>query len=256
MGRRDIKDTALVKDKVVLVTGAAGNLGAAVCRSLLADNDVIAAYHNQVPDIPSQLSWPVNTRTDTIGKRAWCVQADLNDSRDVARLVEVSLAKYDRVDVVVNAAADIRYHGRLIDSYYDTERPANQLATNTIAPFALISALFHYCWKDQSDDNFAHNRNVLNISSFSGMYVRESAGQAFYGASKAALNVLTLHLALELAPYSIRVNALSPPRFPETIPTEEVVAAISKISDGTATGEIVELASAHEKNVRKDDQRC
>jgi NAD(P)-dependent dehydrogenase (short-subunit alcohol dehydrogenase family) len=233
-----------MKEKVVLVTGAAGKLGAALCRSLLADNEVIAAYHDRLPDIPSQLSWPVDDRADANGNRAWCVQADLNDAGDLGRLVEVSLARHGRVDVVVNAAADIRYHGRLVESSFDPGRLAHQLAINAIAPVALISTLFHCCWKDQRDDNLIHNRNVINLSSFSGMYVEQSAGQAFYGASKAALNVLTLHLALELAPYAIRVNALCPSRFPETIPTEEVVAAISTISDGDASGEIVELTSS------------
>jgi NAD(P)-dependent dehydrogenase (short-subunit alcohol dehydrogenase family) len=232
-----------MKNKVVLVTGAAGKLGTALCRSLLVENQVIAAYHERVPEIPSQVSWPVSNHHDVSDNRAWCVQGDLNESNDIRRLLEVSLARHGRIDAVVNAAADIKYRGRLTDLCYDCSTASKQLAINSIAPFALISAIFHEAWKDERENNSEYNRNVINLSSFSGMYVSETNGQAFYGASKAALNILTLHLALELAPYGIRVNALCPSRFPDMVPTERVVAAIIEIADGTQTGEIVDLTS-------------
>ena len=131
-------------------------------------------------------------------------------------------------------------------------RPPNQLAINTIAPFVLISAIFQDSWKHERESNYRYNRNVINLSSFSGMYVQESKGDAFYGASKAALNLLTLHLALELAPYAIRVNALCPSRFPENIPTEQVVASAVEILNGNQTGEIVELTSTNSERPVQD----
>ena len=228
-----------MRNQVVLVTGAAGQLGTSLCHSLVTDNQVIAAYHQRTPDVASQLRWPVARDTQLDDSRAWCVQADLNKAEDVNRLVEVSLAKHGRIDVVVNAAADIKYHGRLTELCYDSNVATTQLAINTIAPFVLVSRLFHETWKHERDSNAHCNRNVINISSFAGLYVQETKGQAFYGASKAALNVLTLHLALELAPYGIRVNAVCPSRFPDTISTERVVAAIMQIANGNQTGEIV-----------------
>lgn len=228
---------------VVLVTGAAGKLGSALCHSLLPNNEVVAAYHERVPDIPSQLTWPAIIGPKERADSAWCVKADLNDSKDVMRLVEVCLAKHRRVDCVINLAADIKYHGPLTDLCYDRETAGNQLAINTIAPFALVSAIFHETWKHERESNSRYNRNVINLSSFSGMYVQQVRGQAIYGASKAALNLLTLHLAVELAPYAIRVNALCPSRFPDTIATDRVVAAITKIAKGIQTGEITELTS-------------
>lgn len=158
-------------------------------------------------------------------------------------LIEVCLARHGRVDVVVNLAADTKYHGPLTDLCYDRDTASNQLAINSIAPFALVSAIFHETWKHERDNNSHYNRNVINLSSFSGMYVQEIRGQALYGASKAALNLLTLHLAVELAPYAIPANALCPSRFPDTIAIEKVLTAIAKIANGTETGEIVELTS-------------
>jgi NAD(P)-dependent dehydrogenase (short-subunit alcohol dehydrogenase family) len=228
---------------VILVTGAAGKLGAALCRSLLPNNEVVAVYHERVPDIPSQFTWPAIRGPKEHADIAWCVKADLTDSKDVMRLVEVCLAKHGRIDSIINLAADTKYHGPLKDLCYGCDTVRNQLAINTIAPFILVSAIFHETWKHERDSNARYNRNVINLSSFSGMYVQQIKGQAFYGASKAALNLLTLHLAAELAPYAIRVNSLCPSRFPETIATDQVVAAVSKIARGTQTGEIVELTS-------------
>jgi NAD(P)-dependent dehydrogenase (short-subunit alcohol dehydrogenase family) len=243
MGKRYPKERPDMTKPVVLVTGAAGKLGSALCHSLLPHNHVVAAYHNRVPNVPSQLSWPATSFPGEPGNNAWCVKADLNDSNDVMRLIEICLARHDRLDVVVNLAADTHYGGPLIDLCYDRETASKQMAINSSAPFALVSAIFHERWKHERDSNSRYNRNVINLSSFSGMYVQEISGQAIYGASKAALNLLTLHLAAELAPYAIRVNALCPSRFPDTIATEKVLATITKIANGAETGEIVELTS-------------
>jgi len=157
---------------VVLVTGAAGKLGSALCHSLLPNNHVVAAYHQRVPDVPSRLSWPATSSPGEPANSAWCVKANLNDSRDVMHLIEVCLARHGRVDVVVNLAADTKYHGPLTDLCYDRDTASNQLAINSIAPFALVSAIFHETWKHERDNNSRYNRNVINLSSFSGMYVQ------------------------------------------------------------------------------------
>jgi NAD(P)-dependent dehydrogenase (short-subunit alcohol dehydrogenase family) len=232
-----------MSNRVVVVTGAAGKLGSVLCQSLAQSNDVVAAYHTRKPEFPSQLSWPATGNPDEKTKRPWCVQVDLNNLEDVRRLVEVCLARHSRIDVVVNAAADIRYRGRVTNLYYDRDSASDQIALNCIAPCALISVIFHECWKHERHLNTLFNRNVINISSFSSMYVQTTSSQAYYGASKAALNILTLHLAAELAPYGVRANVLCPARFPDNIAIQKVVAAITELASGNQTGEVVELTS-------------
>jgi NAD(P)-dependent dehydrogenase (short-subunit alcohol dehydrogenase family) len=75
----------------------------------------------------------------------------------------------------------------------------------------------------------------------SGLRVYPNTGQAFYGASKAALNHLTKYLAAELQPYAVRANAICPPRFPTSISTADVVEAIIQNLDGTNSGSVVEF---------------
>ena len=104
----------------------------------------------------------------------------------------------------------------------------------------LASAVYQYCWKEQTNENAQWNRSVVNVSSISGIYVFEERGQAFYGVSKAALNMLTLYLSLELAPYNIRVNAVCPSRFTgKATATRRVSEAIRDLLTNDATGTIV-----------------
>ena len=222
---------------VCLITGAGGRLGQALCRALLGRYEVAAAYRSRVPDVPSQLRRPVAAGASP--PAAYCVQADLTRREDVRRLVEVTLARFGRVDAPVNVAADVAFHGRLLDLWPMEEYAAQQLSVNCVAPCLLVSALHHACWKDAPQENACRNRSVVNVSSQSGLYAYPSAGQAVYGASKAALNMLTLYQALELAPYSVRVNALCPGRFMDAATTGRVVDRIAALLAGTATGEVI-----------------
>jgi NAD(P)-dependent dehydrogenase (short-subunit alcohol dehydrogenase family) len=232
---------------VCLTTGSAGKLGSALCRALLETHDVVAVYRNELPAVPSQLRTPAAFGGgDPVQEEplAFCVQGDLTSKEDIRRIVEVVLARFGRIDVVVNSAADTRYHGKLLELSLDSAPVETQLATNCIAPMNLVSAVFQEAWKHEREDNSRYNRCVVNVSSISGLYVYPNVGQAFYSASKAALNFLTLHLAYELADYAVRVNSICPSRFPDSVPTERVVAKVRELVDSDVTGEIVEITRA------------
>jgi NAD(P)-dependent dehydrogenase (short-subunit alcohol dehydrogenase family) len=149
------------------------------------------------------------------------------------------LARFGRVDAIVNSAADTRFYGRVSEIWHGDDYAQNQMLINCIAPFQLISAIHQSSWKDDTHENAKWNRNVINVSSVSALQVSENQGQAFYGASKAALNMLTMYLSLELAPYSVRVNAICPGRFVEATATDVVVKSIRKLLVGTSTGLVV-----------------
>jgi NAD(P)-dependent dehydrogenase (short-subunit alcohol dehydrogenase family) len=169
----------------------------------------------------------------------YCVQADLQCREDIRRLVEVAHARYGRIDSVVNAAADIRFHGALVELWQSGDDVLSQLAINSVAPFRLVSAIFQSHWKNESDENAKWNRNVVNVSSISSLYVTKSIGQAYYAASKAALNILTMYLSQELAPYSVRANTVCPSRFADEPSTQRVVDAIRELMTGRDSGLLV-----------------
>jgi NAD(P)-dependent dehydrogenase (short-subunit alcohol dehydrogenase family) len=229
---------------VCLITGAAGRLGSALCESLAKSFDVVATYHTKPPTFRSQLRHKIASVGEPLGpgrtREVFCVQANLLERTDIRRLVEVALAKYGRVDVIINSAADTRFYGNLLDLCHDDPYPASQMQLNCVVPVELVSAIFHESWKDESTSNAKMNRCVINVSSVSGLYALGTHGQGFYSASKAALNMLTMHMALELAPYSVRVNSICPGRFTDQQSTSKVVASIKTLIEGDDTGIVAE----------------
>ncbi len=230
---------------VCLITGAGGRLGQDLCHALQEDYELVATYRSTIPNIPSQFQRPLEGADEPENESAlsdvpaYLVQADLTCREDVKRVVEVTLARYGRIDALINAAADIKFHGNLRDLWQADDYPQSQMLLNSIVPMQLASAIYQYCWKDQPDENARWNRSVVNVSSISGLYVYEERGQAFYGVSKAALNMLTLYLSLELAPYSVRVNAICPSRFTGMAATRRVTETIRNLLTGDSTGTIV-----------------
>jgi NAD(P)-dependent dehydrogenase (short-subunit alcohol dehydrogenase family) len=229
---------------VCLITGAGGRLGQELCSAFACQYDIIAAYRSRAPNVSCQLYSRIHSGTGPTGTEAshpsvYCVQADLTRRDDIRRLVEVSLARYNRIDQIVNSAADVKFHGKLIELWEMEDYARPQLCINCVAPMQLVSAIFQACWKDQPKDNAQWNRSVINVSSMSGMYAYDETSQAFYAASKAALNMLTLHLALELAPYSVRANALCPGRLSDGPSIQRVVEAVEELLEGTATGTVL-----------------
>lgn len=209
---------------VCLITGAGGRLGLDLCQVLQVEYQVVASYRSRPPVIPSS--------------SVSLIQADLTCRDDLQHLVTETLARHGRIDALVNCAADIKFHGSLRDLWQAGDYPQSQLLLNAVVPMQLASAIHLQYWKEQPAENVRWNRSIVNVSSISGLYVFQERGQAFYGVSKAALNMLTLYLALELAPYGVRANAICPSRFTGKTATRRVTEAIGRLLSGKDTGTI------------------
>jgi NAD(P)-dependent dehydrogenase (short-subunit alcohol dehydrogenase family) len=231
--------------RTCLITGASGKLGVALCESLRDDYDCVAVYRSRVPDYPSNLVKFLGDGPalgeDSKVPLAYCVQADLTAQAERRRVIEVALARFGQIDAVVNCAADSRFHGKLLELSFGDDDAVSQLFVNCVMPVELVSEIFQASWKNDRDGNEERNRCVVNLSSVSGLYLYPNRGQAFYAASKAALNHLTRYLAEELKPYAVRANALCPSRFPDSVPTGRVVSEIRGLLDGSRTGQVVEV---------------
>jgi NAD(P)-dependent dehydrogenase (short-subunit alcohol dehydrogenase family) len=153
-------------------------------------------------------------------------------------VVELALARHDRIDHVVNSAADVAFHGSMLEATHKAERLAKQLLLNSLAPALIASEVARTFWRDRPAENRRIGRSVVNLASISGLKVFAGTGQAGYSASKAALLFLSCHMATEFEYIGVRVNALAPARFPDTISTESVTDTVARILSGKANGKI------------------
>lgn len=231
--------------RVCLLTGAGGTLGAEFCRRYADRYDIVAVYRTRRPAVPSQLEQFVDPLEPDVELpenryRVYAVRAELTSDGEVERVVELALARFDGVDLLVNNAATMALHPTGVA---DGDAALRDFATifdlNVGVPLRLAARLAQRCWARNDLANRAANRNVVNVSSLSGARVYPNAGQALYSASKAALNSLTRHLGAEFAKYGVRVNAIAPDSFPARVPTRQVADAIVRLDDGTETGKVL-----------------
>lgn len=233
--------------RVCLLTGAGGLLGDEFCRRRAAEYDIVAVCRTRAPGVPSQHETYVDPLApdDELPENAASVHtvyADLTDPTELDRVIEVALARFGRVDLLVNNAA---YQGRypisMVDGGTALADLDQHLLTNVVAPFRLAVRLAQEFWTQRAAENRALNRNVVNVSSLAGVRTYPFRGQAGYAASKAALNSLTGHMAHEFAAFGVRVNTVVPDTFPDLVPTSAVADAIVSLDRHTVTGEALVL---------------
>lgn len=236
-------DTDEGSRRVCLLTGAGGTLGSAFCRRHAGDYDIVAVSHHTTPLVPSQEASAFDPlapeAVDPVNEdRVHVVRADLTRADDIDRVIEVALARFGRIDLVVNAVGFARW-ASLLDRRLLPENLAKHVELNVTVPAAVTVAVTRACWQETVEENRDRHRNVVNVSSTAGVYVYPRLGQAAYGASKAALNFLTMHLAEELLHLGVRANALAPTTFPGRVPTDAVLDGIRCLDASLETGQIL-----------------
>jgi len=225
-------------------------LGTAFCRRYAERYDLVALWHAHPPAVPSQnqtLVDPLDPEREIPDNRApvLSLQVNLLSRRDVRRAVTRILRTFGRIDIVINAAAHRRWVA--LDEDDDLRRNVDRhFATNVRAPLELAMEVAQQFWQDNRVENAAASRNVINLSSTAGLRVYPGYGQSLYSASKAALGMVSCHLAAEFEPIGVRVNALAPNTFPGIVPTERVLDHLIQLDEGCMTGKILMLDAGGE----------
>ncbi|MBI1332727.1 MAG: SDR family NAD(P)-dependent oxidoreductase [Armatimonadetes bacterium] len=237
--------------RVCILTGAGGELGNTFCSLFAEHYNIVAVCRNRVPYVSTQKQAfvdPLRPMEDVAenSSKVYEVRADLNSDSDLERVVEASLARFGRIDLVVNAAADMD-HRFLVESGKSVDALKRQAAVNIEAPLRLALLTAKMFWRARDLENSALGRGVINISSISGMQVFPNMGQSSYSASKAGLNFLTMHLADEFRAFGIKVNAIAPDAFPSRIATSRVAEAIVRLDSSEVTGKILVIEPSGEQ---------
>jgi len=179
-----------LKGQTALVTGGAKRLGMALSARLAAESANIIIHFRKSGDEAEALAGRIRRS----GVRAWTVQADLEDPAESDRLVEKAWGMSGGFSILVNSASMFEKGSVPHVTLEDFER---HMLSNAWAPFALSRAFARK----------ASGGQILNL--LDARVQGYNFSHVAYHLSKRALEYLTRHLALELAP-ALRVNAVGP----------------------------------------------
>jgi 3-oxoacyl-[acyl-carrier protein] reductase len=179
--------------KVALVTGASRGIGAAIAVRLARDGITVAVNYTANEGAAQGVVDQITAQ----GGIAVPFRADLSQMAQARDLVAATIARFGRLDTLVNnaAIAEIGALAEIDEAVFD-----RHYAINVKAPLFLVQA---------AADALAEARGaVVNISSIA----TRSAGPHYhvYAATKASIDLMTLTLSRELGPRGIRVNAVAP----------------------------------------------
>lgn len=185
-----------LQDKIVLLTGAASGMGEAHARRVVAEGGYLL-----MSDIAAEAGERLAAE---LGERALFVRHDIAQEADWASAVERACAEFGGIDVLVNNAG-ILSKGAIQSESVETLRRV--LDVNVVGTWLGIRSVAPVMAQRGGG-------SIVNISSQVGY--RGWHDYSVYGCSKWAIRGLTRHMAKELAPQNIRVNAILPGAVDET----------------------------------------
>jgi 3-oxoacyl-[acyl-carrier protein] reductase len=181
-------------NRIAMVTGASRGIGKAIALALGREGAHVVATARTAEAIKA-----VVEELKQMGSDALAVVADLGVERDIQHLVEETLKKFDRMDILVNNAAIIHPPIDLVN--LDSGLWRKVIDVNLTGPALLIKAVLPTIIKNRFG-------KIINISSIGGR--RGGKGRSAYRATKAGLISLTESVAAEVKPYGIDVNCICP----------------------------------------------
>jgi NAD(P)-dependent dehydrogenase (short-subunit alcohol dehydrogenase family) len=197
------------ENKIVLVTGASRGIGREIARQFAETGATLVVHFN------SNRTAAEETLSQLAGENHMIVSADMQDPGALQDMVDAVVARYQRIDVLVNNAGRALHHP-LNELDYQAWQAAWEMiiGTNLIGPANL-------CWCVGRQMIAQGHGRIVNVSSRGAF--RGEPMQPAYGASKAGLNAMSQSLAQYFAPHNIFVGVVAP-GFVETDMASETLA--------------------------------
>jgi len=183
-----------LKDKTVLVTGASKGIGRTLALGMAQEGaHVIVNYCNYKAGAEA-----VVKEIRALGRQAFAVQSDIAKVRDIQRMFQNVRRRFKKLDVLVNNAGITGW----TELFSTTEKQWDQvLDTNLKGTF--FCTLEAARWMKDTGGG-----TIVNISTNCAQLGVKNL--VAYGTSKAGIHGMTKQLAVELAPYKIRINTFAP----------------------------------------------
>ncbi len=182
------------KQKIAIVTGASRGIGREVAKELAESGITVIANYNKSEEEAKKLQQELEEQNFKLE----IVKADVSKREDVKKLVEYTIEKYGKIDILINNAGISEYKLFTDETDEDWDKLIN---TNLYSAFAMSQEVI---------PTMVHNKKgcIINISSIWGIV--GGSLEVLYSISKAGLDGMTKALAKELGPSNIRVNSIAP----------------------------------------------
>ncbi len=180
-----------LKDKIAIVTGAAGGFGEGIARLFVAEGARVL-----IADLDEAKARQL---ADELGPNARAVACDVAKAADVNAAVAACVAAFGVPDIVVNNAGTTHRNQPMLEvdeATFDRVFNVN------------VKSIFHVAHAVVPLMRERRRGSIINIGSTAG--IRPRPGLTWYNASKGAVNLLSKSMAAELGPDNIRVNAICP----------------------------------------------
>src|SRR5580704_2089397 len=181
-----------LQDKTAIVTGVGAGIGEAIAIRFAAEGARLV-----LADIQEAAGLATLEKVTALGAEATFVKADISREESARLISDAAIARFGGIDVLVNNAADFTQMNIEQAEVADWQRvlSVNVIGTALVAKFAIPHMK-------------AKGGSIVNIASMSGLIGQQDF--ATYNASKGAVITMTKCMALDLAPYKIRVNSVCP----------------------------------------------
>ncbi len=194
-----------MSDRVFIVTGAARGIGYACAQRLIDDGHRVV-----LADQDYERGQAAGKDLADGSDRAIFVECDIAEPLSVHNLIAETLSNYDRIDGLVNNAGIALKGGALDISIEDFDR---NLAVNLRGAFLVSQAVAKYMVREieeREDRSRLTERpySIVNMSSINDTVAIPD--YLAYTISKGGMHQMTRAMAIELAPYGIRVNGIGP----------------------------------------------
>ncbi len=180
-----------LRDKIAIVTGAGGGFGEGIAKRFVRDGARVA-----VVDLRGDAAERVAREC---GDRAFAIAADVGNGDDVARVLRETIAKIGTPNVLVNNAGVTHKNQPIMGV---TEQDFDRVFRVN------VKSIYFFVREVAPVMRDAGGGTIINIGSTAG--IRPRPGLTWYNASKGAVNLVSKSLAVELAPWKIRVNVICP----------------------------------------------
>ena len=182
----------MLQEKVALITGASQGLGKALALAFAREGASVAVNSRSEEGIR-----PVAEEIESLGGDVLALAADVSASADVERLIQATVERFGRVDVLVNNAGVLG--PRVEIEEYPEDEWRRVIDANLTGPFLVSKAAIPH---------LPSGGSIINV--VSGVSVEGRAGWGAYSVSKFGIEGLTQILAAELEGRGIRANAVDP----------------------------------------------